>query len=178
VQPCLTIPSPAPKRRSLWRAPVWTLALAATRCVIPAPVDPVSPPIAPLLVIQTSDLSPQLETTKVMRSNTDGTEFSVKQAIRAYGTRQPLYYYWFWDLAKGPSPVARKTCGNEPVCRLFVCLLSDNNVDKHTLSLYVSDQALPVDAKQSVDGKQLVKIPAGTLSANVTWPLELSETCP
>ncbi len=166
----------------MWRliaalvAVLWAMGLGG--CVIPAPVDPVVAPIAPLLVIQTSDLSPQLETTKVMRSNADGTEFSVKQAIRAYGTRQPLYYYWFYDLAKGPKPAARKTCGNEPVCRLFVCNLGEVNFDKHTLSLYVADQALPVDANQPVDAKQLVKVPAGTLSASVTWPIELSEACP
>lgn len=156
----------------------WLCAVGTTACIVPAPVDPVATPIAPLLVIQTSDLSPLLETTKVMRSNADGAEFSVKQAIRAYGTRQPLYYYWFYDLALGPNPAARKVCGNEPVCRLFVCSQSGASIDKHTLSLYVADQALPVDAKQTVDTKQLVKIPAGTLSASVTWPIELSEACP
>ena len=152
----------------------WAMAAVLfAGCIVPAPVDPVEAPVQPLLVIQASDLKPpSLESLIISRAQVSGQEFSVKQAIRAVGTRTPLKYYWYYDLAEGSIPGARIVCGNEPSCQLGVCALANAVQDSHTVHLYVADQALPFGAKKATD------FPAGTLWAGVQWPVKLKDSCP
>lgn len=154
---------------------LWSLAsLSITGCVVlPEVVEP-EPAGAPLLWIDTKDVDPPVLNDFKIIGDELLSEFRVRTVQTSAGVRQPLRYYWYFDLELTGNvlPVDIYTaCGSDAVCPINHCARI-NDEDRHTLLLVVSDQPRNEGALDPLD------FPEGTAYDWVQWGIRSAATCP
>lgn len=144
-------------------------------CVVPPSVLEPEPEGAPLLWIDTKDVDPPLVGDLTLIGNESTREFRVRSVQTTPTVKQPLRYYWYFDLDLRDEvvPVATYTlCPSSAVCITNVCA-KINDSDRHTVLLVVSDQPL-----RDAAATDPFDFPEGTAYDWVQWGVYSKVVCP
>jgi hypothetical protein len=93
--------------------------------------------------------------------------------VTALQTRQPLFYYWFYDYdaaLKLLTPFQVCTIARER-CKLQPCTLANPVQKQHWLRVVVADQPILPDATTPLD------FPVGTHVDSLLWQISLTANC-